>query len=343
MSGPDIPPHEKGELTIPAQDGKTGDSLLIQFFKDARFIDEELVRLGKGEPPRNVTESAAADLRVEEGEKGIRVSGANFAFLINPRTGMIEEGQIDERNIIVNGPYFHLRWIKGQLAGSQHEFAETGPESWILEKFAWSKKNRSIEIKVSGRMEKIPVRISYLLSPDGRVSTEYTLLDPPAGAPAEIGIVFETEGAAWIEWERKGLWSTYPDGHIGRLSGRALLGSGTAPAYREKPAGGWAMDVWDYFLRGPDRPAGAISSHSNDARSLKENILYYSVGFEESPGGIIVEAGADRAVRLKPIDGSRDRLIILTNWDYPDLGWGNQSRAFRLEESRTGSVSVRLE
>jgi hypothetical protein len=343
MPGPDIPPHEKGEVMIPALDGKTGDSLLVQFFQDARFIDEELIRLGESEPDRDVTESAAAELRVEEGEKGIRVSGTNFTFLISPQTGMIEEGQLNERTIIVNGPYFHLRWIKGQPGGSQYEFAETGPESWMLEKLAWSKKDRSIEIKVSGRMEKIPVQISYLISPDGRVSTEYTLLDTPAGAPAEIGIAFETKGAAWIEWERKGLWSTYPDGHIGRLNGRELLGSGAAAAYREKPVGGWAMDVWDYFLQDPARPASTISSHSNDARSLKENIFYYSVGFEESPGRIIVEAGADRAVRLKPVDGSRDRLIILTNWDYPDLGWGNQSRAFRLEESRTGSVSVRLE
>jgi beta-galactosidase len=343
LAGPDIPPHEKGEMLIPAQEWKAGDSLLIQFFKDGRFIDEELIRLGGSEPDRDVTKSAAAGLRVEEGEKGIRVSGEGFTFLISRRSGMIEESQLEGRTIITAGPYLHLRWIKEEPSGNRHEFAETGPKSWRLEKMGWLRNGCGIEFKVSGRMEKLAVQISYLISPDGAVSTDYMLLDTPSGAPAEIGIAYEIEDAAWIEWKRKGLWSTYPDGHIGRLSGRAHLGSSVAAAYRESPAGGWAMDAWDYFLQGPDRRENTTRHHSNDARSLKENIYNYLVGFEESPGRIIVEAGADRAVRLKSVGSRRDRLIILTNWDYPDLGWGNRLRPFNLQESRTGRTSIRLE
>ncbi|MDH4271170.1 MAG: hypothetical protein OEW18_04260, partial [Candidatus Aminicenantes bacterium] len=237
----------------------------------------------------------------------------------------------------------HLRWIKEQPAGTQPEFAETGPQSYALEKMAWSKKDQGLEVRLSGRMERLGILLSYFISPDGTVSARYDLQDIPAGAPAEIGIAYELEDAAWIEWQRKGLWSTYPDGHIGRLSGRAVLGSSAATAYREKPAGGWAMDAWDYFLQGFDRPENTTESLSNDARSLKENVYYYSVGFEEVPGRIIVEAGAVRAVRLKSVDGRRVRLIILTNWDYPDLGWGNRLRPFKLDENRTGSISIRLE
>jgi len=343
MPGPDIPPHEKGEMMIPAQAWKAGDPLLIQFFKDGRFIDEELIRLGGSEPDRGAVKAAAAELRVEEGKKGIRVSGANFALSISRRTGIIEEVQLDGRTILVSGPYFHLRWIKEQPAGTQPEFAETGPQSYALEKMAWSKKDQGLEVRLSGRMERLGILLSYFISPDGTVSARYDLQDIPAGAPAEIGITYELEDAAWIEWQRKGLWSTYPDGHIGRLSGRAVLGSSPATAYREKPAGGWAMDAWDYFLQGFERPENTTESLSNDARSLKENVYYYSVGFEEVPGRIIVEAGAVRAVRLKSVDGRRVRLIILTNWDYPDLGWGNRLRPFKLDENRTGSISIRLE
>ncbi|MFZ2052718.1 MAG: glycoside hydrolase family 2 TIM barrel-domain containing protein [Candidatus Aminicenantales bacterium] len=341
--GPDIPPHEKGEILIPAQDWKAGDSMLIQFFKDGRFIDEELIRLAGSEPGRGAVKSAAAELRVEEGEKGICVSGENFAFLVSRRTGLIEEGQLDGRNYLVAGPFFHLRWIKEKPAGNQHEFAETGPQSYVLEKMDWSKKDQGVEVRLSGRMEKLHFQISYLISPDGTVSTDYGLLDIPTAAPAEIGIAYELEDAAWIEWQRKGLWSAYPDGHIGRQSGRTLLGISAATAYREKPAGGWVMDTLDYFLQGFDRPEDSSSYLSNDARSLKENIYFYSVGSKESPGRVTVEASADLAVRLKPADGERIRLIILANWDYPDLGWGNRLRPFKLDENRTGSISIRLE
>ncbi len=343
MPGPDIPPRRKGEMAIPAQNWKAGDSGLIQFFQDSRFIDEELIRLGESEPDRSAVRSAAAELRVEEGEKGIRVSGANLAFLISRRTGMIEEAEIGGRSLLTAGPSLHLRWIREQTAGNPDEFAEGGPKSWTLEKMGWLRNSHGIEFKVTGRMKGLSVQINYLISHDGEVSTAFRLLDIPAGAPAEIGIAYELKDAAWIEWQRKGLWSTYPEGHIGRLSGRALLGGSAATAYRQEPADAWAMDVWDYFLQGIDRPEDSFAFLSNDARSLKEGIYSCSVGFEESPARVIVEAEADRAVRLKPAEDGRIQLIILSNWDYPDLGWGNRMRPFKLEENRTGRISIRLE
>jgi hypothetical protein len=343
MSGPAIPPHEKGEMMIPAQDWEAGDSVLIQFFQDGRFIDEELIRLGDSAPNRGAVKSAAAELGVEEGERGIRVSGANFTFLISRRSGLIEEAQLDGRAILINGPFLHLSWIKEQPDWNQYEFAETDPQSYVLEKMDWSKKNQGVEVRLSGRIEKLHFQISYFISPDGSVSTDYGLLDIPAGAPAEIGIAYELEDAAWIEWQRRGLWSTYPDDHIGRPSGRTFLGSSAATAYRERPAGGWAMDTWDYFLQGFDRPGDGAELFSNEARSLKENIYFFSVGFKESPGRVAVEAGADLAVRLKPADGGRVRLLVLKNWDYPHLGWGNRMRPFKFEENTAGRISVRLE
>ncbi len=341
--GPDIRPHEKGELRIPARDWEDGDAVRIQFFKAGRFVDEELIRLRGKEPGRRTLRSAAAELRVEEGEEGIRVSGEGFGYLISRRSGVIEEGRLDRQNILLNGPYSHLRWIKGQPAWNRYEFAETRPESWTLEKMDWLRRDRDVEFSLTGRMEKLRVQIRYLVSPDGTVATDYELLDMPAGSPAEIGICYELAAPAYIEWQRKGLWSTYPEDHIGRLSGLALLGSSPSMAYRDKPADEWGLDVWDFFIQGRARQEKIFERLSNDARSLKENITSYSVGFEDSPGRLIVQARTGQAARLKSVDGRRMRLIILTNWDYPDLGWGNQTRPFKFEENRTGRISIRLE
>jgi beta-galactosidase len=341
LPGPDIPPHGKGEIGIPAQNWKPGDSVLIQFYRNGRFVDEELIRLKEDDPDPGTPGPAPSDMEVEEGEKGIRVSGANFSLMISRRSGMIEECRVENDIILVKGPCFHLRWLKKQTGGQPAGFGETRPESWVLGKMNWSRKGREVGVRVSGRTEGLRIQMEYFISPEGSVSTKYRLLDVPEGAPAEIGISFGLGEVAWIEWRRKGLWSTYPDGHIGRPSGRALLGSSTPTAYREKPAVGWSMDVWDYFLQGTNRPGEADMLLSQDARSLKENISVYRVGFEESRAQVAVEAGEGQSARLKSGAGGLVRLIILSNWDYPDLGWGNLTHPFKLDENRSGSLSIR--
>jgi beta-galactosidase len=256
---------------------------------------------------------------------------------------MIKAAQAGGQSLLADGPYLQLRWRREQPAVNGNEFAETDPSSWTLEKMDWLKRDGGIQVELSGRTEGLRTLMSYFLSPDRVVSTRFDLLDIPPGVPAEIGIAFELEDGSGMEWRRKGLWSTYPDDHIGRPSGRALLGGSTITTYRQEPPGGWAMDVWDYFLQGLERPEDTSALLPNDARSLKEHIFQYSLGFKDSRGRVTVEAAADQAVRLKSVDGGRIRLIILTNWDYPDLGWGNLTRPFKFEENRAGRISVCLE
>ncbi len=343
MSGPDIPPHEKGEIVIPAQDWKAGESMLVQFFLAGRFVDEELIVLEGRGSGRTPVHPAADEIRLEEDEAGIHVSGKNFALLISPRTGMIVEGRLDGQTVLTAGPYLHLRCLGEQRPGKPDGIMETGPLSWRPEKIQWRRTEGGVEFSLSGWLERLRARIRTLISGEGMVSTEFELLDIPPGRPAEIGVGYELEGAAWIEWQRDGLWSTYPDGHIGRLSGRALLSSSAITAYRQEPAVGWAADVWDYFLQGPSRPADAVLFLSNDARSLKENITEYAVGFEGIRGQVSVCAEPGQAARLRAAEGGRVRLVALTNWDYPDLGWGNRMRPFEFAENRSGRIAIRLE
>jgi hypothetical protein len=211
---------------------------------------------------------------------------------------------------------------------------------------------REIEVKVSGstampgaagRQVQINIAWHYVIRPDGSVILNFEAVNFPEGEPAELGVSFEIDDPAWIEWQRRGLWTTYPDGHIGRLSGKALLGSSASAAYREEPKAGWQEDTWDYFLSGLNRPPEPPLLLSNDARSLKENILTYTIRHEDGRGGLRVEAQGDQAARIKPIAGNRALLLVLTAWNYPDLGWGNYMRGFKTGEHRSGRVQIRVD
>ena len=345
MPGPDVPPHSKGEIVIPARDWKAGDSVPIQFFQGGRFIDEELIRVDRIEvhlPKKDTGISTQGGLRAEEVKEGIRVSGEKFAFFIDRQTGLIKEGQLGSKTLLLGGPYPHLRRMIKRPNSNQDDFVETSPASWRLEKLDWWPGEQRMDVKLSGRVDGFKTRLDYSVTPDGTVTTGFEFLDIPPGTPAEIGIAYDIEDAAWVEWQRKGLWSTYPADHIGRLHGRAVLGSSAVIAYRQEPAGAWAADVWDWFLQGLRRPEDTTGLLSNDALSLKENFYSYVVGFEQSPGRLIAESDGRQAARLESVGGGQYRLIVLTNWDYPDLDWGNRMRAFKFDDNRAGRVTIRL-
>jgi beta-galactosidase len=346
MPGPDIPPHSKGTIVIPAREGQAGDQVRLQFFQGDRCLDEELLPVGGIEakrPEKKQDRSPGAGLRIEEANRRIRVAGEKSAFLIDGGTGLIKEGYWGNESFVLSGPYPHLRWISRPPDSNQGGFMETDPAAWRLEKMHSRLGDRRLDIALAGRMGDFKVRLDYSVTPDGAITSNYEFLDIPPGKPAEIGLAYELAAVAWVEWQREGLWSTYPIDHIGAPAGRTVLGHNASPAYREKPAGAWAADVWDYFLQGIQGPGNPQWLLSQDARSLKENFYSYVVGLEQSRGRLTAESDGRQAARLKSVGGGRYRLIILTNWDYPDLDWGNRMRPFKFEDNLAGRITVRLD
>jgi len=344
--GPDVPPHSQGVIVIPARDWQAADTVHIRFFQGDRCLDEEILGVAgiEANRPENRYERPAGEgLRTEAVSGGIRVAGEKFALLIDPQTGLIKEGFSEDERFIMSGPYPHLRWLSKPPGSNQEGIIETDPAAWRLEKMDSRPGDRRLDVQLSGRMGDFKVRLDYSVTPDGTITSGFEFLDTPPGSPAEIGIFYELADVSWVEWQRKGLWSAYPADHIGRLHGRAVLGSGAVTAYRQEPAGSWAADVWDDFLQGFRRPENAQWLLSSDARSLKENFYSYTVGLGRGLGRLTAESDGLWAARLKTIGGSRYWLIVLTNWDYPDLDWGNRMQPFTFEDNRTGRVTIRLD
>ena len=78
--------------------------------------------------------------------------------------------------------------------------------------------------------------------------------------------------------------------------------------------------MYDSFLYAPGDPADGRATR--DFLAMKENILDYTVSFASRGEAIRVESSGEAAVRVAP-GGSAARLIVNTQWSFPDLGWGN--------------------
>ena len=106
-----------------------------------------------------------------------------------------------------------------------------------------------------------------------------------------------------VSWLRDGLYSAYPEDHIGRNQGTALKareGSEENPdQYGVEPQWPWKDDMMNYFVWGTDDPNNGLAT--NDFRTMRENVYYYNVnyGSEEDAPRISVESqDADVAARV---------------------------------------------
>jgi hypothetical protein len=185
--------------------------------------------------------------------------------------------------------------------------------------------NMALEIRIDGQ---------------GLITTAYTLRDPVKAAN-EVGLRFVlSRDTDQLSWDRKPLWSTYPNDHIGRPQGTARRQSRfAAQTYRHPPVGPWSEDTQDFFLFGPNDP-GDRGTH--DFRSLKENIWYASCGIADSPHQVRAESDGTAAARVAVLSDGKVQFNIDNLWAYTDLGYGVSMPPISLERGYNNIVRLRL-
>jgi hypothetical protein len=169
------------------------------------------------------------------------------------------------------------------------------------------------------------------------IATRYTITEIPPltrhaideGYRRDVGGYWEV-GVSYVlaadvdrlAWRRNGLWSAYPEDHIGRNAGVASReGKGGAQRYGEKPAWTLAEDERDFILFGRNDAGGR---GSRDFRSTKENIYSASALLRGSPNRIEALSNGKDAVRMEVVpNGGGVRFIVNNEWNVPNLAWGN--------------------
>ena len=103
-----------------------------------------------------------------------------------------------------------------------------------------------------------------------------------------------------LAWQRKGLWSAYPEDHIGRNAGVAYRdGKGAGARVGIPPTWPWGADEKNYVLYGKYDLGGR---GSNDFRSMKENIWFASAIVAGTEKRVRAESDAKDSVRIQVLD-----------------------------------------
>jgi hypothetical protein len=321
MKGPDIEPHQEGFIEFPGLRLKKGSTLDLKFFdQENRCIDE--FSLPVSPEPVTFAPPAGPAPAISEDEDRIVLRGEAFSVSFSKITGLIETGTFKGKTLLKGGPYLNL------IGGSPLK-------NWKPEKISAVTDQTEAVVSISGSYDLTDVKFRIRIDGTGLFTTEYTIertgIIPPeptkvpwnkqdAGGFEEVGIYYVLSAEIdQFSWDRKGLWSVYPDDHIGRNRGTAPRHiQGYETVFGQKPLRPWALEERDFSIYGKYDTGGR---GTNDFRSMKEYIYEAYALHSETGHAVKVESPGTVAVRLEVIpdhsqwiDNSDPRIKYLGNW-----------------------------
>ncbi len=312
LNAGDIPPHQAGYLQVPPRHWKQGEILELRFSAHGRVVDEFHLALDPLQPAFAKTCSAPAVLRDSIDE--ILVTGLDFQVAVNKATGLIGKATLKGEVVLEGGPFLDF----GQGPLTSH---------WLLRRCKATAENGIVTIHTAGEAKRgqgigtIPVEFEIAIDGCGSITTRYRAHANPTSY-TQLGVSYVLPSRVdRLTWNRKSLWSVYPEDHIGRTKGTAAKNASHADArYRVKPEWPWSEDMEDFFLSGSKVPAPQAT---NDFRATKENIWYCACILAGSNIRVRAEAEANVATRASILPDGRVSFSLYNFWSYPDLAWGN--------------------
>ncbi len=355
-----IEPRNTGELCIPARKWEDGDVIQLGFYQyDSLLIDTFNITIGK--PVKEFSEWDGLAPRVLKNGKNVVIEGTDFQLIFDREKGSFSSGSYQGKNIITGGP--HLNLIGSELLGfgvkGKYEYDDQLRMEDIGEVYAmndWKCENTDILVKdnyilITKEESASDLKVAFKIEiyGDGMIRTKYKIIQSPRdqieGGYDELGIKYLlSDEIDRLSWERAGLYSVYPDDHIGRNKGVAFrtINRGNEN-YGEEPVWPWSLDMKDYYLYGRKDIGGR---GTRDFKSMKTNIWYASAITRNGKERVRVESNLQHAVRLGIVKNGRSHiwLNINTKWNYFHLTIGGNyvKPAIYLRKDMEGEVQMRL-
>jgi hypothetical protein len=342
VASPNIAPHNRGEVTIPAA-AIQGDRINMRFIDSyQRLIDEEVIILSSKPLP---VARDPQELRVDETTGNLVARGENFSVTFAKHSGLIEAGIYAGETIIDGGPFMRLVVPGHALSWNVDSLLDVTGTEWKLDTMSFQSSKQRLAVALRGRAGMYGVKLTITVTGDGEIITSYEIENPPEKCQ-EAGIRFlMNPGLDRLSWNREGFWSSYPEDHIGRSVGEVSKFSSSAnrERARQKPEGPWSMDTKDFYLfqkEGGLQPSGLPVPR--DFCGMKENIFQYMLWNQPTRVGLRVESEGTLAARTGVGPDGSLHLFIDNEWTYVNLNWGNYERPVKLRPPYRGTVKVRL-
>lgn len=357
IHAPDIDPHQKGELAIPASLLKKGKQIFLTIHQDTLLVDACLLSVGENKSGPAISVENV-ELKVSENKKVITVSrdGNKFHFSKqNGRVKFVKNGNI----LIQDGPFVHLRTRSVKKENQVNQIKEY-PKDWAFKSIKSVNFNDSVLVSVEGNYNKGKVIFEYLFYPSGIAKMNYKfeeIVDIEVDsqdvnrtgflgassfggfeAVRECGVCFSVPATIdSLSWEQNAYWSYYPENHLGANKHKTPVYSTPSPIKRQKPRNHWAMDTRSIYYHSKEDPV-YHSGLTNMAKGLKENILSYNL--HNSDTSLKVTGTGNEACRINKLNDRELELYINQVWDYVNIGWGNYYKNIPLQDSYQGFIQI---
>ena len=271
----DVAPGETGVLSLPAH-AEEGD-LLRLVFTDPRGFTADEYGIPVGGPEKETSALLPSrSTRLKTADDRYRITGRRFLCEISRSTGQILTLVRDGREVLTGGPWMMVLPLTGGGCYPDHN-ARTPVfndlcSGWETGEVAAVRDGDDVRITVSGRYRECEGSYTLRINAGGTLALEYDFRMSAAVNPRQWGMVFEAPASFdRLFWRREGMWSVYPDDHIGRPEGEARLFYPEAEDDdpRKEPGHAWSMD--------------ANELGSNDFRATRRNI--FQAGLYDPAGG----------------------------------------------------------
>lgn len=332
LPAPSIAPHQKGLLVIPAEAWEEGELLSICFYTaTGELLDAEQVSLGSDYHVRLADSEASpvnGVLLVEETAGMMTIKGDGFEIPFSKETGLISNATSKGQVIIEKGPFLHLDINLNHLTGAEVRKSArkflTSDSDWKKQSLTYTRKEGAVEVALSGFYQDVQTDILIRISPAGEMNVSYVVAGQPNGYLRETGLSFYLpERLDYLQWERKGMWSCYPEGAFAGNTGETSLYNPKQVRYGENPAQPWSADTHNYYYWA-DAGANCDCPLTQMAKGMKENIYRYTLSATGVKAGLTVcSPDASLACRTSKRGDGQLMLYINNRWDYPEIAWGN--------------------
>lgn len=332
LPAPSIAPHQKGLLVIPAEAWEEGELLSICFYTaTGELLDAEQVSLGSDYHVRLADSEASpvnGVLLIEETAGMMTIKGDGFEIPFSKETGLICNATSKGQVIIEKGPFLHLDINLNHLTGAEVRKSArkflTSDSDWKKQSLTYTRKEGAVEVALSGFYQDVQTDILIRISPAGEMNVSYVVAGQPNGYLRETGLSFYLpERLDYLQWERKGMWSCYPEGAFAGNTGETSLYNPKQVRYGENPAQPWSADTHNYYYWA-DAGANCDRPLTQMAKGMKENIYRYTLSATGGGAGLTVcSPDASLACRTSKRGDGQLMLYINNRWDYPEIAWGN--------------------
>ncbi|UCH10259.1 MAG: hypothetical protein JSU61_13865, partial [Fidelibacterota bacterium] len=289
----EMAPHTQKEVKVPAFPPRKGNYLLELTFKDAegRLIQRDLIPfIWKDYPQTSIEKPTKGKLSVIEEGGLVKVTWSQGDYYFNKTSGLLCRARVGHETLAMAGPHLNER-LSLPRAGRWFDWRDgvsMATENWTrrvfplkLESFQVTSSPDSSQVKVETAHQYLDgsLQANWTVHYDGQITLTLTL--PPNGNgvswrfPVNCRNVTEEMTRSnlsrrfpeRLSWRKNGLWTWYPDDHIGRNTGIASF----------------------------------LNPHDPQNRSMKINTAFLAVGpRDKSMNMVIRDPGARIHVKCHP-------------------------------------------